>query len=172
MMKTMIMMREREKKRRKDLLAELRRVLACQYLWTSELERHRSGKHNAPLYSFFHYISSYQCWFKGRLSGPLRMRHVGFEPFLKLCAGHVKALGIQVILCFCFCCCCFNNCIVRLGFPPHEKFGLPSPRKVSCDRVALPNLRCMLGLFTRPAVSHCRCLLWPPLSLCRHSRSA
>ena len=25
----------------------------------------------------------------------------------------------------------------------HEKFGLPSTGKASCDRVALPNLRCM-----------------------------
>ena len=28
----------------------------------------------------------------------------------------------------------------------HAKFGLPSPWKASCERVALPNLRCMLGV--------------------------
>ena len=30
----------------------------------------------------------------------------------------------------------------------HEKFGLLSPGKASCDRVALPNLRCMLGVLS------------------------
>ena len=28
----------------------------------------------------------------------------------------------------------------------HGKFELPSPGKAICDRVALPNLRCMLGV--------------------------
>ena len=28
----------------------------------------------------------------------------------------------------------------------HGKFGLPFPGKASFDRVALPNLRCMLGV--------------------------
>ena len=31
-----------------------------------------------------------------------------------------------------------------------RKFGLPSPGKASCDRVALPNLRCMLGVLVFP----------------------
>ena len=30
----------------------------------------------------------------------------------------------------------------------HGKFGLLSPGKASCDRVALPNLLCMLGVFS------------------------
>ena len=30
------------------------------------------------------------------------------------------------------------------------KFGLLSPEKASCDRVALPNLRCMLGVLVFP----------------------
>ena len=30
----------------------------------------------------------------------------------------------------------------------HRKFGLPSLGKASCDRVALPNLRCTLGCFS------------------------
>ena len=32
----------------------------------------------------------------------------------------------------------------------HGKFGLPSPGKASCDRVALPNLRRMLGVLEFP----------------------
>ena len=32
----------------------------------------------------------------------------------------------------------------------YGKFGLPSPGKASCDRVALPNLRCMLGVLVFP----------------------
>ena len=32
----------------------------------------------------------------------------------------------------------------------HGKFGLPSTGKASCDRVALPNLRCMLGILVFP----------------------
>ena len=32
----------------------------------------------------------------------------------------------------------------------HEKFGLFSPEKDSCDRVALPNLRCTLGVLVFP----------------------
>ena len=28
----------------------------------------------------------------------------------------------------------------------HRKFGLPSPGKASCNKVALPNLGCMLGI--------------------------
>ena len=44
-----------------------------------------------------------------------------------------------------FLCVFFNyNCIVPLGFFP-GKFRLLSPEKASCDRVALPNLQCMLG---------------------------
>ena len=38
----------------------------------------------------------------------------------------------------------FYNCTVQVGFS-HGKFGLPSPGKVSCDRIAPPNLQCMLG---------------------------
>ena len=30
----------------------------------------------------------------------------------------------------------------------HEKFGLLSPGKASCDRVELPNLQCLLDVFT------------------------
>ena len=33
-----------------------------------------------------------------------------------------------------------------MGFLPWEKFGLSSPGKASCDTVALPNPRCMLGV--------------------------
>ena len=36
-----------------------------------------------------------------------------------------------------------------MGFS-HGKFGLPSPGKASCDRVALPNLRCMLDVLVFP----------------------
>ena len=32
----------------------------------------------------------------------------------------------------------------------HGKFGLPSPEKASCDRVVLPNLRCMLSVLAFP----------------------
>ena len=32
----------------------------------------------------------------------------------------------------------------------HGKFWLISPGKASCDRVALPNLRCMLGVLVCP----------------------
>ena len=32
----------------------------------------------------------------------------------------------------------------------HRKFGLPSLGKARCDRVALPNLRCMLGVWVFP----------------------
>ena len=32
----------------------------------------------------------------------------------------------------------------------HGKSGLPAPVKASCDRVALPNLRCMLSVLVFP----------------------
>ena len=32
----------------------------------------------------------------------------------------------------------------------HGKCGLLSPKNASCDRVALPNLRCMLGVLVFP----------------------
>ena len=32
----------------------------------------------------------------------------------------------------------------------HGKFGVLSPGKASCDRVALPNLRCMHAVFVFP----------------------
>ena len=42
------------------------------------------------------------------------------------------------------------NCVVPMGFIPHGNFGLLSPGKASCDRVAQPDLRCMLGVLVFP----------------------
>ena len=44
----------------------------------------------------------------------------------------------------------FYNCIVPMRFLSPGKFGLPSARKTSCYRVALPNLVCMLGILVCP----------------------
>ena len=43
----------------------------------------------------------------------------------------------------------FHNCIDPMGFS-NRKFRLPSPGKASCDRVALLNLGCMLGVLRFP----------------------
>ena len=43
------------------------------------------------------------------------------------------------------------------------KLGLPSPGKASCDRIALPNLQCMLGVFS-VSIIH-RTLTWTTGSL-------
>ena len=43
----------------------------------------------------------------------------------------------------------FIYCIVQLGFLPWE-IQVASLGKDSCDRVALPNLRCMLGVSVGP----------------------
>ena len=43
----------------------------------------------------------------------------------------------------------FYNCIVPMGFY-HGKFGLPSPGKAICGRVALPTLWCMLSVVVFP----------------------
>ena len=40
------------------------------------------------------------------------------------------------------------NCIAQVGFLPWEI--RVSPGTASCDRVALPNLRCMLGVLVFP----------------------
>ena len=45
-----------------------------------------------------------------------------------------------------FCCCCCYNCIVPLGFLPW-KIWVAFPGESQCNRVALPNLRCMLQCF-------------------------
>ena len=57
--------------------------------------------------------------------------------------------AINCICIFCVCIFVFYDCIVQLGFS-HEKFGLLSPGKASCDRVALPNLPCMLDVLVFP----------------------
>ena len=45
----------------------------------------------------------------------------------------------------------FYNCIVMSQWNfSQRKFGLPSLGKASCDRIALPNLRCMLGVLVFP----------------------
>ena len=67
-----------------------------------------------------------------------------------------------------FCCCCFvvTSFFLFLFFffffltlftallspwdITYRKFGLPSLGKASCDRVALPNLQCMLGVLVFP----------------------
>ena len=43
----------------------------------------------------------------------------------------------------------FYNSNVPMGFCP-GKIGFLSPGKASCDKVALPNLRCMLGVLVFP----------------------
>ena len=43
----------------------------------------------------------------------------------------------------------FYNCIVPVGFLPRENL-VAFPGKASCDRVALPNLLCMLGVLVFP----------------------
>ena len=43
----------------------------------------------------------------------------------------------------------FNNCIVPLQFLPWE-IWVALPEKASCDGIALPNLRCMLGVLVFP----------------------
>ena len=44
-----------------------------------------------------------------------------------------------------------NNCIVQMGYNfSHRKFGLPSPGKASCDRIGIPNIRCMLCVLVFP----------------------
>ena len=43
-----------------------------------------------------------------------------------------------------------NNCTVPLGFLPWEIRVVFSSGKASCDRVALPNLRCMPGVLVCP----------------------
>ena len=43
----------------------------------------------------------------------------------------------------------FTTVLSQLDFS-HAKYRLPSPGKASCDRVALPNLRCMLGVLLFP----------------------
>ena len=48
-----------------------------------------------------------------------------------------------------FVCLLFANVLPEWDFS-HGKFGLPSPEKASCDRVALPNLRYMLGVLVFP----------------------
>ena len=46
-------------------------------------------------------------------------------------------------------CCDFSQLLCQLDFS-HGKFGSPSPGKASSDRVALPNLRCMLDDWVFP----------------------
>ena len=64
--------------------------------------------------------------------------------------------GCDFYLCFDEQCFTFSFCfllfttVFSLWDFSHGKFGLPSPGKASCDRVALPNLRCMLGVLAFP----------------------
>ena len=43
----------------------------------------------------------------------------------------------------------YTNVLSQWDFS-YGEFGLPSPGKASCDRVALPNLGCMLGALVLP----------------------
>ena len=61
---------------------------------------------------------------------------------LILCSAVISFSGV----CFFFPCITFYSCIVKNGISPMGKFGLSSPGKASCDTVALPNPRCMLGV--------------------------
>ena len=44
----------------------------------------------------------------------------------------------------------FFRTVLSLWDFSHGKFGLLFPGKARCDRVALPNLRCMLGVLVFP----------------------
>ena len=57
----------------------------------------------------------------------------------------LQLLQLKLVLIFIYIFFSSNNCIVPLGFLD-RKFGFLSPEKASCDRVALPNLQCMLGV--------------------------
>ena len=56
---------------------------------------------------------------------------------------HKPTFGLFLLL-FCYLL-PFTTVLFQLDFS-HGKFGLPSPGKVSCDRIVLLNLGCMLGV--------------------------
>ena len=60
-----------------------------------------------------------------------------------------KVHCVCVCVCMCVCVCVFYKCIVPIGFLPWE-IRVAFLGKASCNRVALPNLRCMLGVIVFP----------------------
>ena len=62
-------------------------------------------------------------------------------PFTLLLLTGLKAPTDKILL--------FTAVFFQLDFS-HGKFGLPSPGKANCDKVALPKLACMLGVLVFP----------------------
>ena len=81
----------------------------------------------------------------------VRLTTNGFDDVLSFCL-FVGRFVVVVLYCFTFVFVftfTFYNCIAPMGFLP-RKFGLPSPGKAGCNRVAVPKLRCMLDVLVFP----------------------
>ena len=76
---------------------------------------------------------------------PLRLSFINITPSIMLIDTGIFFYFFFFFFFFFF----FATVLSQWDFS-HGKFGLPSLRKASCDRVALSNLRCKLGVLVFP----------------------